>query len=298
MAGMSIFDRWKRRSWRRDDTALAALTGSRPAIVITGGSDGIGLALAKSFARPECTVILVARDQQRLDAALDELRTAGHSNIETLAQDVTAPDAIGNIKAFLAGRDYFADILINSAGMGTTGAFVEEAEERLTALTDLNVTALSRLTRALLPDMLVRGRGGIVNVASLGGFAPGPYQAAYYASKAYVLSLTRALASETRGQGVRIAAIAPGPVNTEFHARADAETSLYRRVLPAMSPEQIAASARRGYDFGHELIIPGIFNNLMGLIMRVLPSVLVTPIVGVLLKPREQGDDQGGATRL
>lgn len=285
---MKLISSWKRRYWRADHEAIATLPGATPATVITGGSDGIGLALAKVFAAPGTVTVLVARNAPKLTAAKAAVEQAkpGAGAVLTLSLDVTAETAPAQISEFLSQHDLYVDILINSAGVGTTGDFSKTQPERLTAEVDLNVTALTRLCRAFLPAMLIRGRGGIINLSSLGGFAPGPYQATYYASKAYVTSFTRALAHETRGQGVRIAAVAPGPVNTEFHAHANGETSLYRRILPALSPDAVAAGTYRGYHLGQSLIIPGLFNNLTGLVMRVVPAEIVTPVVAILLKPR------------
>ena len=291
IGGMRKFvDAWKRRAWRREQNAIAALVGTKPAVIITGGSDGIGLALAEAFASPERATVLIARDAAKLNAAQSALNAAGHGNVLILPQDITDGSTPAVISKFLGHHDLYADILINSAGIGTTGDFADEPAENLTDQTALNVTALTRLCRAFLPDMLVRGRGGIINVSSLGGFAPGPYQATYYASKAYVISLTRALAHETRGQGVRIATLASGPVNTDFHERAHGQSSLYRLILPAMSPEQIARSTRRGYHLGLGLIVPGIFGNLTALALRLLPAMLTTPIIAILLKPRSPRD--------
>lgn len=283
---MGLIDAWKRRAWQRDVKALAAFDGLTPAVVITGGSDGIGKAIAHEFASPERPTVLIARNPQKLETARNALQATGHNNILTLPLDITADTAPDQLAAFLQAEGLYADILINSAGIGTTGDFAAEDPDRLKATTDLNVTALTSLCRAVLPGMLIRGRGGIINVASLGGFAPGPYQAAYYASKAYVISLTRALAQENRGQGVHFAALASGPVNTKFHARANGEGALYRHILPAMSADQVARSARRGYHLGQSLIVPGIFGNIIALALRVLPVMLTTPIVAVLLKPR------------
>ena len=282
-------DRWKRRAWQPDTVALAALPRTRPAIVITGGSEGIGQALASAFSDRGKPLVLVARNPAKLEQAANHLnQAAAKPACLTLSQDLTAPDATDNLRAFLASHGLHAEILISSAGIGNSGDFAAETPEKLEALCQLNVTALTRLTRALLPDMLTRGSGGIINVASLGGFAPGPYQSAYYASKAYVISLTRALEHETRGAGVRIACLAPGPVNTGFHERAGpgAESAFYRRILPAMSPVDVAQSAHRGYDLGHGLIIPGLFAHGLGMIMRLTPSALQTPIIAILLKPR------------
>lgn len=283
---MGLIDIWKRRAWRRDDDAIRAFDGLAPAIVITGGSDGIGLALAQEFASPDFATVLIARTPEKLETARNILNASSHNNIFTLPLDITIATAADQISAFLGTHGLYADILINSAGIGTTGEFASEPAEKLTATTELNVTALTTLCRAFLPGMLVRGRGGIINVSSLGGFAPGPYQAAYYASKAYVISLTRALAHENRGQGVRFATLASGPVNTEFHARANGESALYRHILPAMSAQAIARSTKRGYSLGRSLIVPGIFGNLIALALRILPAMLTTPIVAILLKPR------------
>jgi len=282
---MELISRWKRRWWRADHQAIAALTGSRPAVVVTGGSHGIGKALAKTFRAPGHTVVLVARNGDDLDAARDAIQITDCPAL-TLSVDLTDNDAPSKVRSFLERHDLFADVLINSAGDAMTDDFIATAPECLVATVDLNVAGLTALCREFLPDMVTRGRGGIVNLASLGGFVPGPYQAAYYASKAYVISLSRALVHETRGQGVRISCVAPGPVNTGFHARAAGTTSLYRRILPALEAEQVAASTKRGYRLGHTLIVPGVFSNLLGLCLRLLPGALTIPIVGILLKPR------------
>ena len=222
----TLIDRWKRRYWQADNDAIAALSGERPAVVVTGGSEGIGLALAKTFAATDRTVLLISRDSGKLDRARTELENRGHRAILTLPMDLCTSESPARIREFLSNHDCYTDILINSAGIGAAGNFVANDPDELTRLTELNMTALTRLCRAFLPDMLTRGRGGIINVSSLGGFAPGPYQAAYYASKAYVISFTRALAHETRGHGIRIATVAPGPVETLFHARMDGQNAL------------------------------------------------------------------------
>ena len=131
-------------------------------------------------------------------------------------------------------------------------------------LLDLNVRALTALTRHFLDGMRVRGRGGILNVASLGGYTPGPYQAAYYASKAYVLSLTEAMAAETAGEGVRVCALAPGPVDTGFHARMGAEGAFYRYLLPPASAEAVARAGYRGFALGLARDDAGVAQPILG----------------------------------
>ena len=132
--------------------------------------------------------------------------------------------------------------------------------------------------------MLARGRGGVLNVASLGGVIPGPYQAAYYASKAYVLSLSEALASETSGSGVRVTVIAPGPIATAFHANMGAEAARYRTLLPELSPEHVAASAYRAFTLGQRVVVPGIMYRLFFIALRMLPHASTVRLTGWLLK--------------
>lgn len=278
---------WRRRWWRPDAQALAAYAGLRPMVVVTGGSEGIGYALARRFAAAGNDLILIARRPEPLKEAADRIRA--EFKVETIAvpADVTSPDAIPAIEAALAAQRAYADVLINSAGMGLAGPFHDQAPEAIMQLIDLNVRALTALSRHFLAGMRVRGRGGILNLASLGGYAPGPNQAVYYASKAYVLSFSEAVAAEVAGEGVRISALAPGPVNTRFHARMGAERALYRYLVMPSSPEGVARAGYRGFALGWRVIVPGIFNPFLALAMRILPHRIVIPIVGMLLKQRE-----------
>jgi short-subunit dehydrogenase len=134
--------------------------------------------------------------------------------------------------------------------------------------------------------MRTRGRGGILNIASIGAYAPGPNQAVYYASKAYVMSLSEAIAAETAGQGVRVSALAPGPVNTRFHARMGAQYAGYRAVVAPSSPNAVARAGYLGFSLGWRVIVPGLLNPFLAVAMRVLPHRLVIPIIAILLKPR------------
>jgi uncharacterized protein len=287
---------WRRRWWRADVAALAPFANLKPFKVITGGTDGIGLAIAQEYARHGEHVLIIGRDETRLAAARTRLEqtkikpsdsaTTTRPIISGLALDVTVPDATPRIDAALAALGGYCDVLVNSAGMGAAGAFANEAQEQLHRLTAVNVAALTSLTRHYLPAMLVRGRGGILNVASLGGYAPGPYQAAYYASKGYVLSLTEALAHECKGQGVQISVLVPGPVATAFHKRMDGDSGLYLKLLPVASATRVGRAALWRFRLGQRVIVPGLFNPLLMLSMRALPHRLTSPLVAFLLKPR------------
>ena len=277
---------WRRRWWRPDPQALAAYAGLKPMVVVTGGSEGIGLALARRFAAAGNDLVLVARRLEPLREAADRIRAEFKVKAVAVPVDVTSPGAIPTIEAALAAQRAYADVLVNSAGIGLAGPFHDQAPEAIMQLIDLNVRALTALSRHFLAGMRVRGRGGILNLASLGGYAPGPNQAVYYASKAYVLSFSEAVAAEVAGEGVRISALAPGPVNTRFHARMGAEQALYRYLVMPSSPEGVARAGYRGFALGWRVIVPGLFNPFLALAMRILPHRIVIPIVGVLLKQR------------
>ena len=264
--------------------ARTAVAHLKPAVVITGGSRGIGLALAKRFIEADHTTVIVARNALTLAEAVAGLKTATGVEPLSILCDVTEPNAAEIIAAALAGANLYLDVLVNNAGTGLAGPFLEQTPQDLSRLLALNVESLTRLTRAALPDMIARRQGGILNIASLGAYVPGPNQAAYYASKAYILSLTEAIASEVAGQGVRVSALAPGPVDTGFHRDMGAERSPYRMILPSMTADRVARSAYRRFMFGQRVIAPGLFNLVFVVALKVLPHIITVPMMRGLLK--------------
>ena len=267
--------------------APAGGAGRRPAIVVTGASEGIGLAIAHRFAAGTgSAVVMIARRPALLEAAARQVAERSRVAAIPLALDVTQADAAERIEAALLADGLYADILVNNAGIGLGGDYLTHGEADIARLVDLNIRALSLLTRRFLPGMIERRRGGVINLASLGGFAPGPWQAAYYASKAYVVSLTRALAHETAGHGVRVCVVTPGPVETAFHTRMGAEAAFYRHLLPAMAAEGVARATWRGWRLGLRVIQPGLVTPVLSLLMRATPWLLLVPIVGWLLRQR------------
>jgi uncharacterized protein len=288
---VALIDRWVARAALPDPAALSAVARLTPAVVVTGGSDGIGLEIAREFVNRGRAVVIVARDEGRLTSALGYLNAGGLNTGEpgaarALSLDITVDDAPARIDQMLAAQGSYCDILVNCAGCGLSGPFDAHSEADIARLIALNVGALTRLTRHMLPGMRGRGRGGILNVASLGGYVPGPYQAAYYASKAYVCSLTEALAAELAGSGVRVSVVAPGPVETRFHARMGAEDALYRRLLPALSPQRAARSAVFHYLLGRRVIAPGLLPKVGAVCVSILPHFITAAMVAVLLRPQ------------
>jgi uncharacterized protein len=255
-----------------------------PAVVITGASRGIGLALAQVFHAAGHTVVLIARNETELMTAAQSFEPSATARVLTLALDVTAPNAESQLDDGLARAGCYLDTLVNNAAIGVSGRFDQNPLQDIDNLVAINVAALTRLTRHALPGMIARGSGGILNIASLGGAVPGPYQAAYYASKAYVMSLTEALASEAGGLGVRISLVAPGPVATSFHENMGADRALYRILLPECSPARVAAIAYRGFQLGQRLIVPGITNRFFYLALRLLPHPISVTLTGWLLR--------------
>lgn len=280
---VSLADLWIGRRAAPRAEALAAVDGLTPAVVVTGGSRGIGRALALRFAHAGRDLLLISREKSLLEAACGEIARMTGVRVVPLALDITQSDASTQLDAALREAALYADVLVNNAGAGLAGPFAEQRAEDVAQLIALNITAATRLMHHALPPMLARGRGGILNIGSLGGMVPGPHQAAYYASKAYLLSLTEAVAHEARGRGVRIAVVAPGPVDTTFHRAMRAENALYRMVIPALSAEAVARSAYRGFLLGRTLIVPGLLPTLAAVAVRILPHTLSVPLVGGLL---------------
>ena len=267
--------------------------GRRPVAVVTGATQGLGLSLAHQFAGSGHSLVLVARTGPALDEVADALVERYSVVIHTQAADLTTAQGRQSVADAIEKAGLEVDYLVNNAAAGQSGFFHEADRAQLTELVDLNVAALTNLTRRYLPGMIERGRGGVLNVASLAGFVPGPYQAVYYATKAYVMSLTEALAHEVSGSGVKIAVLAPGPVATGFHERIGCEHSFYIRFLGALSPETVARIGYTKFLRGHTVIVPGWTNMISALALRLAPHFGSVPFVAWLGKQREApGDDE------
>lgn len=255
--------------------------------LVTGASSGIGAAYARALHARRAKLVLVARRAVRLSELSSQL--GGEPDVAVLPLDLSLPDAVPRLMTFLRDRGITVDLLVNNAGVGWTGPFVDQAEESVRQIIDLNVNALVSLTRALLPGMIERGRGSIVNVVSTSAFQPVPFLNVYAASKVFVLSFTEGLATELQGTGVRVQALCPGLTESEFH-----ETSGTARVpftkTKMMSAESVVETSLRALDRGRPLrVVPGFQNRAFAGVQRFLPRAMVRGVAARLFRPRKSG---------
>ncbi len=258
----------------------AASRSGRPLALVTGASGGIGEELARLAARDGHDLVVVARSADRLDALAGELRSHG-TEVEVLVADLETEAGQGAVERRLAeaeaGDRRPVDVLVNNAGFGTVGRFVELPVDGELAQITLNVSALVRLTRAVLPRLVQVGRGGVLNVASLASFEPGPGMATYAATKAFVLSFTEAIREEVAGTGVRVSALCPGFTHTGFQERAGVRTDGVTG-LAAMAWQRAPDVARTGWDgfvADRAIIVPGLLNRAAAVGVRLAPRSAV-----------------------
>ncbi|HUR83633.1 MAG TPA: SDR family oxidoreductase [Thermoanaerobaculia bacterium] len=250
--------------------------------LITGASSGIGLDLARLFAEDGHDVVLVARSGEKLRALASELSSKHDVQATVIVADLSKPDAARGV--FVASPP--VDILVNNAGHGTTGKFAETSIDAELDMIQVNVTALTHLTKLFLPHMLDRKRGRILNVASTAAFQPGPLMSVYYATKAYVLSFSEAIAEELGGTGVTVTALCPGPTATGFQAKANMSSEALLKVMKPVSSMEVARAGYRGMMRGQRIVIPGIKNKLGVEVLRISPRRVVTRVVRALQERR------------
>jgi short-subunit dehydrogenase len=251
----------------------------RPVTLITGASAGIGAALAHEFAANGHELVLIARREQVLSELADRIAARGAARPVVLPLDLERPEAVELISTHLIVLGLEPEIVVNNAGFGLLGAAQALDRAEQLAMIDLNVRALTELSLAFV-DSLERRHGGILNVASVAGFLPGPGMAVYYATKAFVLSFSEALHYELKPRGVRVTALCPGPVPTEFQARAGVSAATFPSAL-IRSAEDVAKEGYLGLRQGRRLVVPGLANKLVTALVRLVPH-------GLLLKAAEQ----------
>jgi hypothetical protein len=261
-----------------------------PAVIITGGTEGVGRALAEEFARDGHNLILVARDGAKLARTAAELSRVYPVEIKVTAQDLSTPEGCAGVEQSVRRFGFYADVLVNNAGIMSSGFFQDEDPATIRRMIDLDVRAVVDLTKRFLPGMLARGRGGVLNLSSMVGYMPVPYQAAYAASKAFVLSFSKALAYETMGTGVKVSVVTPGVVSTGLHDKAGAKNSRYLLWFPHWTTEEVAKLAYRRFKRGWSVTMPGITNKLGAFVRRFVPDFMLVPFMGWLFRVR---DEQG-----
>jgi short-subunit dehydrogenase len=241
--------------------------------LITGASAGIGAELAKVFARNGHELALVARREVQLASLADEIAAAGAPRPHIIPLDLGRPEAGSWLAEGLRGRNIEPAFVVNNAGFGLLGAAATLDRNDQLAMIDLNVRTLTDLSLRFL-DSVERQRGGILNVGSVGGFLPGPGLAIYHATKAYVLSFSEALHWELKPKGVRVTALCPGPVETEFQARAKMSLDHFPSLLKRSAP-RVAEEGYAGLMQGRRLVVPGVANKITTFLPRILPRTLV-----------------------
>jgi short-subunit dehydrogenase len=260
---------------------MTDISSARPAAVVTGASEGIGAELARVFAEKGHEVVIVARRGDRLTALADDIAAKGGKRPVVVALDLLADGAVDALAAHLADADLVPQYLVNNAGFGLIGCIAELDQAEQLAMIDLNIRTLTALTLRFLPS-LTETRGGVLNVASVASFMPGPGFAVYYATKAFVRSFSEAISFELKPAGVKVSCLCPGPVMTGFQARAGMS---FEGLMGAMKPALVPAEevARQGYDglmAGKRVVVPGNVNKLMIWSARISPRALLLPLLG------------------
>jgi uncharacterized protein len=258
----------------------------RPVTLITGASAGIGMALAREFAAHGHELVLIARRGHLLDALADEIATAGGPRPTVIPLDLTRADAVSVISRELAARRLAPQFIVNNAGFGLLGPAAELDHAEQLAIIDLNVRALAALSLAFV-DSLQGHKGGILNIGSVAGLLPGPNMAVYYASKAFILSFSEALYQELKKRGVHVTILCPGPVPTEFQARAGIPPDSQPRIL-MRSAEQVARTGYRALMRRHRRVIDGWPNRIVMQMMRFVPQSLLLKAVAASQSRRQR----------
>jgi short-subunit dehydrogenase len=244
--------------------------------LVTGASAGLGVEFAKALSKRGHRLVLAARRKDRLDELAKELGKA-----RAVAIDLSKKDAAARLIADLEANGETVELLVNNAGFGLIGRFAELDARRQRQMIDLNVGALTDLCRAVAPAMIERKSGGILNVASTAAFQPGPKMAVYFATKAFVLSLSEALHEELKPHSVSVSCLCPGPTRTEFGEVAGfGGNGLFDRV--AMTAPEVVAAGLRGLDKNHAVVVPGWMNKVAAASTRFAPRPIVRRIAGAI----------------
>jgi len=266
---------------------MSSISNQKKTALVTGASSGIGYELAKLFARNGYNLVLMARDRDQLEKAAREWRERFNVIIKVIPKDLSRREAADEIVHELGKEAIEINVLINNAGYAGYGPFTETSLQDELDMMQVNMTSLTELTKRLLPSMVEKKEGKIMNVASTAAFAPGPLMAVYYATKAYVLSFSEALSEELRGTGVTVTALCPGATDTGFQKRARVENTILFSPWKVMDAGTVARIGYRGMMKGKAVVIPGLLNKLMVYSIRLGPRRYVTQIAKLMQEKRK-----------
>ncbi len=254
-------------------------------VLITGASSGIGLALAERFAQTKYNLILVARNAEKLKEIEIHLSKKYTIHVVSISQDLGEPKAFEKIFSIVQEKNITVDILVNNAGLGNYGNFSETDLKTEQEMMQVNMVALTELTKVFLPGMQERNYGKILNVASTAGFQPGPFMAVYFASKAYVLSFSEALDEELKNSNIQVSVLCPGPTSTNFQKRAFHRDEFFFGTT--MDVDTVADICFKQFLEGKRIIIPGLKNTLLAWSTRLLPRSMVTQVMAKMMKRKD-----------
>ena len=263
--------------------------------LVTGGTSGIGYELAKLFAADGYSLVLVARNSDRLQAVSSELKQQYGVQVHTIEKDLFKPGAAKEIWDETKSKGLTIDVLVNDAGQGEYGKFVDTDLDREIDLVHLDIIALISLTKFYLKEMVARGEGKIMQLASSLSKAPTPLLSVYAASKAFVLSFTEALIEETKDTGVTLTALLPGATDTDFFHKAGAENTVTYKETPIYNPEEVAKAGYEGLMSGKSKVVPGAMNKTQAAMSTLMPDGAVTSMMNKQMQPSEK---EGGKENI
>jgi short-subunit dehydrogenase len=258
------------------------MSTARPIALVTGASAGIGRAFVHQLADRGYDLVVVARDRTRLELLADEMRSTLGADVEVLAADLIDAGGLASVEARCGADTRPIDLLVNNAGFGTFGRFHDLAVDQEEDEIRLNVVAVARLAHAALGGMVARGRGGVINVASVAAYQPTPHSATYGATKAFVRSFSQAVHEELHGTGVKCMALCPGFTRTEFQSRAGVDASEVPGLLWQQAGE-VVHGALRAYDEGRAVYVPGRLNSVAAALTSVTPTVVTRKVAGFVM---------------
>ncbi len=257
----------------------------RQTVLITGASSGIGEAFAHLLGREGHPLVIVARREGELNRVAGIITSRSNVPVLPVSLDLTLKDAGERLEEELSRRGIVPGVVVNSAGYGLYGAALDRDRADQVAMTELNVRAITDLSLRFLPAMKAKGAGGLINVSSVAAFLPGPYMATYYATKAYILSLSEALGAELKGTGVTVTCLCPGPVPTGFQARAGMDAKKVYRGIPQVTAETCAECGWEAFKRGQRLAFPDVAAALSSYTSQHFPRRLLLPIVSFIQNP-------------